>query len=328
MPANLPPQYKEAEDRYRQARTNDEKILALEAMLAIVPHHKGTDKLIGQLRKRLSQHREEAKRRPSTSRVIDPFVVRKEGAAQVLLVGLPNVGKSQILAAVTNALPLIADYPFTTRLPLPGMMKFENIQIQMVDTPPLMDEYAESGLFNLIRQAEALVIVLDLTEDCRTQIELVVEELKSRGINVLKKGEEKKGPGGISYKRAVIAGNKADLPAAQTHCRKLLEDFSEIHPVLCISARENHNLEELKRDIFAILDVVRVYTKAPGKSADLQDPVILPRGSTVLNFAAQIHKDFAQKLKFARIWGMGKYNGQMVQRDNVLRDGDIIELHA
>jgi ribosome-interacting GTPase 1 len=328
MPANLPPQYKEAEERYRQARTNKEKVLALEDMLAIIPHHKGTDKLIAQLRKRLSQHKLEAKRRPSTSRQIDPFVVRKEGAAQVLLVGLPNGGKSQILASLTNALPLIADYPFTTRLPLPGMMRFENIQIQMVDTPPLMDEYAESGLFNLIRNADALVIVLDLTEACRTQIELVLEELDHRKIRILKKGEEKRTEFGLFYKRAVFAGNKADLQVAQVHCRKLLEEFSEIYPVLCVSAQENLNLDELKKDIFGILDTVRAYTKAPGKPADLQDPVILPKGSTILDFAAQIHKDFAQKLKFARIWAKEKYNGQMVQRDYVLKDGDVVELHT
>ena len=328
MPANLPPQYKEAEERYRQARTNEEKILALEEMLAIIPHHKGTDKLIGQLRKRLSQYKEDAKRRPSTSRQIDPFVIRKEGAAQVLLVGLPNSGKSQILASLTNALPMIADYPFTTRLPLPGMMKFENVQIQMLDTPPLMDEYAESGLFNLIRNADALVIVLDLTEDCRTQIELVLEELDRRRIRILKKEEKKRTEFGLYYKRAVFIGNKADLREAQAHCRKLLEEFSEAYPVLCISAKENLNLDELRKEIFGVLDMVRAYTKAPGKPADLQDPVILPKGSTILEFATQIHKDFAQKLKFARIWGKEKYNGQMVQRDYVLKDGDVIELHT
>jgi len=328
MPANLPPQYKEAEERYRQARTTPEKILALEEMLAIIPHHKGTDKLIAQLRKRLSQHKEESQRRPSTSRQIDPFVIKKEGASQVVLVGLPNCGKSQILASLTNALPLIADYPFTTRVPLPGMMKFENIQIQLVDAPPLMDEYAESGLFNIIRNADALAVVLDLTEDCGTQIDLILEELARCRTKVLKKGEEKKFEIGLFYKRAVFIGNKADLKEAQENCRDFLNKFSKIYPILCISAKENLNLDSLKREIFAILDTVRAYTKAPGKTADLDDPVILPKGSTVLDFASQIHKDFVQKLKFARIWGSEKYDGQMVQREYVLRDGDIIELHV
>lgn len=328
MPANLPPQYKEAEERYRQAKTNAEKILALEEMLAIIPHHKGTDKLIAQLRRRLSQHKEEAKRRPATSRQTDPFAVKKEGAAQVVLVGLPNCGKSQILASLTNALPLIADYPFSTRLPLPGMMKFENIQVQIVDSPPLMDEFAETGIFNLIRNADALMVVLDLTEDCSTQIELILEELNRRRIKVLKKGECQGKEIGFFYKKAVFVGNKADLPEAQENCLKFLTDFSHIYPTICISAKENYNLEELKKEIFLTLDLVRAYTKAPGKPADLEDPVILPKGSTVLDFAAQIHKDFIQKLKYARIWGKEKYNGQMVQRDYVLVDGDVIELHV
>ncbi len=327
MPANLPPQYKEAEDRYRQAKTTSDKILALEEMLAIIPHHKGTDKLIAQLRKRLSQHREETQRRPSTSRQMDPFVVKKEGAAQVALVGLPNSGKSQILAVLTNALPLIADYPFTTRIPLPGMMKFENIQIQILDTPPFMDEFAETGLVNLIRNADALTVILDLTEDCGTQIDLILEELSRRRIRILKKGEGKKQEIGLYYKRALFTGNKADLKEAQENCRRFLDQYQEIYPTLCISAEENLNLEEMKKEIFGVLDLVRAYTKVPGKSPDLNDPVILTKGSRVLDFASQIHKDFAQKLKFARIWGKTKYDGQMVQRDYVLQDGDVIELH-
>jgi len=327
MPANLPPQYKEAEERYRQAKTTSEKILALEEMLALIPHHKGTDKLIAQLRKRLSQHKEESQRRPSTSRQLDPFAVKKEGAAQVVLVGLPNSGKSQILASLTNALPIIADYPFTTRVPLPGMMKFENIQVQLVDAPPLMDQYAESGLFNLIRNADALAIILDLTEDCGTQVDLIVEELLRRRIKVLKKGEEKKREIGHFYKRAIFIGNKSDLPEAQENGRELLEKFSKIYPALCISAKEKLNLEALKGEIFYVLDTIRAYTKTPGKTADLNDPVILPKGSTVIDFASQIHKDFVQKMKFARIWGKDKYDGQMVPRDYVLKDGDVIEMH-
>ena len=327
MPANLPPQYKEAEDRYRQAKTTPEKILALEEMLAIIPHHKGTYKLIGQLRKRLSQHKEESQRRSSTSRQGDPFAVKKEGAAQVVLVGLPNCGKSQILGSLTNAVPLIADYPFTTRAPLPGMMKFENIQVQIVDSPPFMDEFAETGLGNLIRNADALAIVLDLAEDCGTQIDLILEELNRRRIRVLKKGQERKPEIGQYPKNALLIGNKADLKEAQGNCRQLLDRFSKEYPVLCISAKENLNLEEAKKEIFSILDIVRSYTKAPGKNPDFNDPVILPKGSRVLDFASHIHKDFAQKLKFARIWGKEKYDGQMVPRDYVLKDGDVIELH-
>jgi ribosome-interacting GTPase 1 len=326
MPANLPPQYKEAEERYRQVKTTPEKILALEEMLAIIPHHKGTDKLIAQLRKRLSQHKEESQRRASTSRQVDPFAVKKEGAAQVVLVGLPNCGKSQILSVLTNALPLIADYPFTTRIPLPGMMKFENIQVQIVDPPPLMDEFAETGLMNLIRNSDALAIVLDLTEDCTTQIDLILEELQQRRLRILKKGERKKQEIGIYYKRALLVGNKADLKEAQENCRRLVNQHSQSYPAICVSAKEDLNLEEMKKEIFAILDLVRAYTKAPGKNPDLDDPVILAQGSTVLDFASQIHKDFAQKLKYARIWGKEKYDGQMVQRDYVLQDGDIIEL--
>jgi ribosome-interacting GTPase 1 len=296
-------------------------------MLAIIPHHKGTDKLIGQLRKRLSQHKDESLRRSSTSRQADPFAVKREGAAQVVLVGLPNCGKSQILGSLTNAVPLIADYPFTTRAPFPGMMKFENLQVQIVDSPPLMDEFTESGLANLIRNADALAIILDLAEDCATQIELILEELNRRRIRVLKRGEEKRTEIGQYPKRALLIGNKADLKEAQGNCRQLLERFSRDYPVLCVSAKENLNLEEAKKEIFSILDIVRTYTKAPGKAPDLNDPVVLPKGSRVLDFASQIHKDFAQKLKFARIWGKEKYDGQMVPREYILQDGDVIELH-
>ena len=327
MPANLPPQYKEAENRYRQAKTAQEKIMALEDMLAIIPHHKGTDKLIAQLRKRLSQHKEESQRRSSASRQSDPFAVKKEGAAQVVLLGLPNSGKSRILSVLTNAQPLVADYPFTTRAPLPGMMRFENIQIQLVDAPPLMDSYSEAGLFTLLRNADAMAVVLDLGEDPEAQMDLILEELEKYRIRILKKGEEgKEREIGIFYKRAVFLGNKVDLEESQSKCRRWLDQYSRKYSVLCLSAKENQNLEALRGELFAVLGKIRAYTKAPGKQADIHDPVILPRGSTVLDFASQIHKDFLTRLKFARIWSREKYDGQMVQRDYVLKDGDIIEL--
>ena len=327
MPANLPPQYKEAEERYRQAKTVLEKIAAIEEMLAVIPHHKGTDKLIAQLRRRLSQHKEESQRRSAPTRKFDPFAIKKEGAGQVALVGLPNCGKSQLLASLTNAVPVIADYPFSTRIPLPGMLKFENIQVQLVDTPPLMDEFSESGLFNLLRSADALALVIDLTEDCAAQVELIVDELHRRRIRILGKAEEKKIEVGVFPKRAVFIGNKCDLPDTQQNCQDFIHRYSDRFSTLCISAKNRLHLEALGREIFFSLDIIRAYSKTPGKPPDLNDPVILPRGSNVLDFASEIHKDFVHKLKYARIWGREKFSGQMVQRDYILQDGDIIELH-
>ena len=137
MPANLPPQYFAAEKRFRAAKTIPEKIEALEAMLAIMPKHKGTDKLRADLRGRMAKLSAEAERARATSRKGTSHYIRKEGAGQAVLVGLPNVGKSQLVAALTEATPEIGEYPFTTRSAIIGMMPFENVQIQLIDLPPL-----------------------------------------------------------------------------------------------------------------------------------------------------------------------------------------------
>lgn len=171
MPANLPPQYFDAEKRYRTARTPEDKIEALETMLAIMPKHKGTDHLHGDLRRKIAKLTEEAERKAATSRA--SFYIRKEGAGQVALVGLPNVGKSQLLATVTDALPEIGDYPFTTKTPNIGMMKFENIQVQIVDTPPVTGRDSRVWLNNVARNADLIVIVVDLNNSPVEQAEKI-----------------------------------------------------------------------------------------------------------------------------------------------------------
>jgi len=322
MPANLPPQYFEAEKRYRQAKTPEEKIEALEAMLAIMPKHKGTDRLHGELRRKIAKFTEEAERKAATSRA--SFYIKREGAGQVALVGLPNSGKSQLLAAVTDATPEVADYPFTTQVPNIGMMKFENIQIQIVDTPPITARGSRIWLNNILRNADLLAIVLDLGDNPTAQTEAILQELERIGVVPL--DSHASDSIGKRQKKMLLVGNKSDLTNATAGWNELKNNYPHI-PSTAISAAYGDNLEEFKKAVFDTLEIIRVYTKAPGKKPDLTEPVILKKGSTVKEAAESIHKDFKAKLKYAVVWGSGKFDGQRVSQEHVLQDGDIIELH-
>ena len=153
MPANLTPQYLEAERRFRQATSPDEQLEALEAMMATIPKHKGTEHMRADIRRRMAKVRTEAARsKKAAAKGPTWHHVPREGAGQIALVGAPNAGKSRLLAALTNANPVVAPYPFSTRTPLPGMVPFEDINIQLVDLPPIAPETAEPWLFALARQ--------------------------------------------------------------------------------------------------------------------------------------------------------------------------------
>jgi small GTP-binding protein len=323
MPTNLPPQYFDAEKRFREAKTTPEKVAALEAMLAIMPHHKGTDKLRAGLRKRLSKLRDEQERKKGGGRAA-LFSVKREGAGQVALVGCPNVGKSQLLAALTNAEPEVGDYPFTTQRPQAGMASFENIQIQLVDLPPLSVEHTEHWAFNILRGADALLLVLDLGQDPVSELETILDILK--GQRIILQGILQDDEGGFA-KQWLVVGNKGDVPGAAENAEIFQELYANRFPLTTVSAKEGQGVEGLRNQLFALLDCLRVYSKRPGYEPDLSAPIILKQGSTVLDLAKEIHKDFAAKLNYARIWGPGKYDGQRVHRDYILQDGDIIELH-
>jgi small GTP-binding protein len=314
MPANLPPQYHEAEKSYRQAKNTQEKIQALETMLAIMPKHKGTDKLRADLRRRMSRLSEELETKYAIGKKGLGYQVKREGAGQAVLLGLPNVGKSQLLAAITNATPDVADYPFTTQTPIPGMMGFENIQIQIVDIPPITNHESQPWLVNLLRSADILLIVVDLGAEPVNQVEAVLQELNRLRIEPMAKG-------------VLVIGNKGDLDNASENYRRLSAKYDAQFPLITISAKEGTGLEELRKEIYQALDVIRVYTKAPGRKPDFDEPVVLSRGSTVEDAAEDIHKDFREKLKYALVWGSGKFDGQKVKREHTLEDGDIIELH-
>jgi hypothetical protein len=326
MPANLTPQYLEAERNFRLAKTTPEKIACLEEMLAVMPRHKGTDHLRADLRTKLAALTKSLDKRTATQH--KSMTIEKVGAAQVAVIGPPNTGKSQLVASITNAQPVVADYPFTTQTAMPGMMTFENVQIQLIDTPPLSEHPTEWWLLNIIRRADGLVLLVDLSQDPVAQAEIVIAKLNEKRI-VLGRPEgeapdDRDSP--VSYKKAIIAGNKVDLDISRQNYQAVFNRYGSKLPTMAISAL-GEGLDELKRAIFLMLDVIRVYTKTPGGKPDMTEPIILGRGSTVEMAATAIHKSFAQRMKFARVWGSGKFDGIQVKRDHVLADGDIIELH-
>jgi ribosome-interacting GTPase 1 len=325
MPANLPPQYFEAEKRFRAAKEPEEKIAALEAMLAIMPRHKGTDKLHAMLRQKIAKFSQEAERKFATARRAG-FYISKEGAGQVMLVGQANAGKSQLLAAVTEAIPEIAEYPFTTKIPIPGMMKFEDIQIQLVDTPPLGHKEVRALLTNILRNADLIAIIIDLSREPASQVEAALQGLREARIELLTDDGTQVTPGSYPSKMLIV-GNKNDLAGSNKNWERLRSKYCKLFPLVSISAREGGGLEEFKRTIYQSLNIIRVYTKTPGSKADLTDPMIMEKGSTVEAAAEDLHKDFYQNLRYAVVWGSGKYDGQRVSKGHRLQDGDIVEFH-
>ena len=325
MPANLPPQYFEAEKTFRMAKSPEEKIGALEEMLAIMPKHKGTDHLRAELRSRIAKLTQQAGKKTGAQRA--SMIIEREGAAQVAVIGLPNAGKSQLVASVTNASPAVADYPFTTYAASPGMMEFENIQIQLIDTPPLVSQSIEWWLPPMLRRTDALLIMVDLGNAPLDQMTEILLQLEKMRIGIGVGNENPEGEVILSRQKALILGNKLDLDGAHESYTALQDKYGAQLPILAISARGKAGLVELKLKLYQVLDIIRVYTKTPGQKPDFSDPIILGRGSTLADAAEAVHKDFRARLKYARVWGSGKHDGIMVKRDHILQDGDIIELH-
>ena len=330
MPANLTPQYKEAEERFRLATAREEKLVALREMMALLPKHKGTEKLQADLRRRIARLEDEAAQGAhGGARRADPGHVRREGAGQWVLIGPPNAGKSALLAALTHAHPEVAPYPFTTHAPQPGMMPYEDVQVQLVDTPAVTAEHAETYMANLARNADGLLLVLDPTADdvadalaaCRGVLERARVWPRTRAL-----------PPDASPLLVVrpvhVVFNKVDLDHDGTFLALAREAVGDEFPFRAVSAEHGHGLEELRGLLFTDLGRVRIYAKEPGKKPDIERPFVLPAGATVLDLARTVHKEIAEHLRFARIWGHARFEGQQVDRDHVLADRDVVELHA
>lgn len=328
MPANLPPQYFETEKKLKTAKTPHEKIKILEELLAIVPKHKGTEKLRALLKTKIAKLKSHSQEKPVVAKHGPSFHVEKSGAGQVIVIGPPNSGKSSLIAALTGAQPDIGDYPFTTRFPSPYMMRFENVQVQLVDTPPLIPDFIEAGLLELIKAADGVLFVLDLSDlDAPSILESLLLKLEEKRIHLYSPPAHSFFDSQLFCKKTLVVTNKNDLPSFQENLPLLQEFFSSQFNFALVSALQGEGLEELPNQIFKLIGVIRVYSKTPRKKADLEDPFCLKKGSTVLDMARAVHKDFVEKFKYARIWRENVYQGQMVNRDHPLEDEDIIELH-
>lgn len=328
MPANLPPQYFEAEKKLKTAKTPQEKTQILEELLSLVPKHKGTEKLQALLKTKIAKLKSAAQKKPTISKQGPTHHIDKAGAGQIVLIGPPNSGKSSLIKSLTNANPEVGDYPFTTQVPYPAMMLFENIQIQLIDTPPITPDYMEIWHSELIKGADRILLLLDLSYQNQAEIlHPLLDKLKEKKIEPIPDDQTIPSEAHLFYKKALIVANKTDLPLTEKNLNSLKNALKPGFSVIPISVSHGKGLEGLKKKMFSILHVIRVYSKVPGKKVGFEDPFTLKKGSSVMGLAKAVHKDFAQKLKYARIWSENKYQGQKVNRDHILEDEDIIELH-
>ncbi|MCS7365698.1 MAG: TGS domain-containing protein [archaeon GB-1867-035] len=384
MPANLPPRARALLREYQDARTIPEKIRVLEQLISAIPTHKGTENIRKQLRRRLAELRRELeeRKRKRVKSSSGKFAIKKEGAGQVVILGDTKSGKSSLLASLTNAKPKISDAPFTTKIPIPGMMIYEDVQIQLVEAPALFPQAPWlSQVLSLARNADALILLIDLKRDPIGQLKFLVECLRDARISLkkprVKIDIERRSSGGIQvlstgvfidcslddikklfrdyginnaivriwgdvtlkdledyvglniiYKPSIIVANKYDCEVAEKNylkLRSLLEDKVKIIP---FSAKSKLNDNLLRREIFNLLGIIRVYTKeVNGPIAE--KPLVVPYGTRVIDIAKMIHSRLYKEFKYARVWGDSvKFDGQKVGRNHVLHDGDVVEIRT
>lgn len=367
MPANVSPEYKRAEAEYRKTRDPQERLRLLKEMLRTIPKHKGTEHMQADIKTRMKQLTEELTgSKKGGARTGPAQAIKPEGAGQVALIGPPNSGKSSLHVRLTGSHAEIGPYPFTTKFPLPGMLPFEDIHFQLVDLPPISRDFLEPWYVNALQTADAALLIVDLADpECTEHVVAIRARLDERRVTLEEKwphppdaaGAElaapalarraaerdrgRAGPGPIDETESedlpdpfrvhlptLLVANKNDLDSDPEEVEVLEEITGVRYPAVSVSARTGAGLDEIAPRLFRGLGIVRVYTKAPGRPADLERPYTLRGTATVLDVASLVHRDLASRLRFAKVWGSAQFEGQQVGPEHVVRDRDVIELHA
>lgn len=331
MAVNLPPHYHEADARYKKAQTPEDKLAALKEMWVLLPKHKASEKVQAELKTKISEltdQIEQAKQGPKKA-APGTYKFPRQGAGTVVLVGPPNAGKSQLMTKLTKATPAVAPYPFTTREPVPGMMDYEDVRVQLVDLPPITADHFEPFVTDVTRAADAAVLFLDLSDDDGpAATKAALDRLQLARRELVPPGSGQSADPAVYAIPTVIVASKCDDDAADIRLELAREEFGTKFPLVVISAERGDNLDALRKAIYDALGVMRIYTKQPGKPADMTSPFTPPIGATVAELAGKVHRDLEDAVKSARVWGTGVHDGQTVGRDHVLGDKDVVELHT
>ncbi|MHA1130090.1 MAG: GTPase [Candidatus Helarchaeota archaeon] len=395
MPTNLSPEAAAARLRYMEATSLEEQIRTLREYIALVPKHKGTENLLYNLKKRLSKlqfelNKKLEKVKKARATTVSPFNIKKEGAGQVVIIGATNSGRTSLINTLTNVEAEIAEYEFTTQLPVVGMMEYEDILIQLIELPAIFDHMnVKSGngrqILSAIRNADIVLLMIDLSRNPVEQMDLIIRELESANIRLnmpkLPVTITKTGQGGIvilfqgqriesdrkdivkllqerkihnatvkigencsledilnalnsniTNKKAIILANKGDLEGTKKNFRLLTKKYAQKFSILPISIKKKIGFLSLKGEIFKQLEIIRVYTKEPGKEPSTT-PIILQKNAIVQDIAKRLHNKFLENFKYARITRPNPRHRRKATRKQVgvnyqLQDGDIVQFYT
>jgi ribosome-interacting GTPase 1 len=388
LPTNVTPQFDKQRVIYEETDDIAQRIVELEKLLSLAPNHKGGERMVGNYRKKLALLKAQLEKKREMDRAkksggTEEGVVRKEGAGQVCLVGVTNCGKSSIINAVTNATFDIGDYPFTTPIPTPAMLTLEDINIQLVELPGVFKGSHKAGIgrqaLAVARNTDCIALIVDLSQDIDTQMELILGELDAARIRLNKEQTavriERVGLGGlmiygaqnyegdiedvmeylrarrvsniivrlqkpatfqqlidamdasVAYVRAMVVATKGDSDGSEARFKELETKYSERFDIVPISAERKENLDGMSWAFYEHLDILRVYTKIPGKKSE-NKPIVLPVGSVVEDAARKVHKElFVERFRLAVILRANdKIKRRVVGLNYPLQDGDILQL--